>query len=256
MLEVVMRDEARLRGMAHYFDAQPCKHGHIAKRRTSSGACMECARIKASSNYHSNRDAIAAQRRAKYATDAEIAQASKDRTARHRAVIGRDALREKDAAYYEANCERIKARARNWSAHNRERKRQTNTAWNKANPGAARQHQRIYEKRRRERDPIYALGERIGSAIRQSLIKNGYTKKNRVSEILGCSFAEFSAHIERQFLRGMSWENRSDWHIDHIIPISTAKTEDEVIALHHFTNLRPLWAVDNAEKGDKRVLLL
>ena len=40
-------------------------------------------------------------------------------------------------------------------------------------------------------------------------------------------------------------------HIDHIVPISTASTEEEVIALNHFTNLRPMWARDNMVKGAK-----
>ena len=49
----------------------------------------------------------------------------------------------------------------------------------------------------------------------------------------------------------MTWENRSDWHIDHIIPIASAITEEDVIRLNHYTNLRPLWAKDNLAKGAK-----
>jgi CRISPR/Cas system Type II protein with McrA/HNH and RuvC-like nuclease domain len=49
----------------------------------------------------------------------------------------------------------------------------------------------------------------------------------------------------------MSWENRNEWHIDHIMPISMAKTYDEVIRLNHYRNLRPLWAHENLSKSDK-----
>jgi hypothetical protein len=66
-----------------------------------------------------------------------------------------------------------------------------------------------------------------------------------------CSFEEFFIHIESQFIDGMSWENRSLWHIDHIIPLATAKTEEEILRLNHYTNLRPLWALDNLKKGSK-----
>ncbi len=49
----------------------------------------------------------------------------------------------------------------------------------------------------------------------------------------------------------MSWENMGKWHVDHIIPLATAKTEDEVIKLCHYSNLQPLWAEDNWAKSDK-----
>jgi hypothetical protein len=49
----------------------------------------------------------------------------------------------------------------------------------------------------------------------------------------------------------MCWENRNEWHIDHIVPLSSAKTEDEVYGLCHYTNLQPLWAKDNLQKSNK-----
>jgi len=51
----------------------------------------------------------------------------------------------------------------------------------------------------------------------------------------------------------MSWENygRNGWHVDHIIPLSSAKTEEEIYKLCHYTNLQPLWEVDNIKKGNK-----
>jgi len=48
----------------------------------------------------------------------------------------------------------------------------------------------------------------------------------------------------------MNWHNKGKWHIDHIIPLKAAKTEFEVIALNHYTNLQPLWAKDNLTKRD------
>jgi hypothetical protein len=49
----------------------------------------------------------------------------------------------------------------------------------------------------------------------------------------------------------MSWENQGEWHLDHIMPISLAKTEEEVIKLNHYTNFQPLWAEDNVRKSNK-----
>ena len=51
----------------------------------------------------------------------------------------------------------------------------------------------------------------------------------------------------------MTWNNRSEWHIDHIIPLSSAKTEEELYKLFHYTNLQPLWAKDNLIKGKKTI---
>lgn len=49
----------------------------------------------------------------------------------------------------------------------------------------------------------------------------------------------------------MTLDNYGEWHLDHIIPISSAKTEEEVIKLNHYTNFQPLWAEDNWNKGNK-----
>ena len=49
----------------------------------------------------------------------------------------------------------------------------------------------------------------------------------------------------------MKWDNHGKWHIDHIIPLSSAETEEEVYNLCHYTNLQPLWGEDNLKKGKK-----
>ena len=110
-----------------------------------------------------------------------------------------------------------------------------------------------YQKRRKNIDPLYRLRHCISTAICNSLKKYGYRKKSRTADILGCSFEEFKSHIESQFVDGMSWDNRNLWHIDHIMPVSMAKTEDEIIRLNHYRNLRPLWAKDNLSKSDKKL---
>ena len=104
-------------------------------------------------------------------------------------------------------------------------------------------------KERRKNDPVYALGIRIRNLINVSFSKKGKRKKSKAEIILGCTIPEFHRHIESLFVEGMNWDNRSKWDIDHKIPIASANTEEDIIRLNHYTNLRPLWSYDNRSKG-------
>jgi hypothetical protein len=70
---------------------------------------------------------------------------------------------------------------------------------------------------------------------------------------VGCTPQELKEHLEKQFKEGMTWDNHGmyGWHIDHIIPLSSATTEEELYKLCHFTNLQPLWAEENLSKGNR-----
>lgn len=105
-------------------------------------------------------------------------------------------------------------------------------------------------------DEIYRISFYVRSLISNSIRRRGYTKRSRSSDILGCTWDEFKRHIELMFHRGMNWDNKGEWEIDHIIPISSAKSEEDVIKLNHFTNLRPLWKSENRSKGAKMENLL
>ena len=85
------------------------------------------------------------------------------------------------------------------------------------------------------------------------LKENNLNKKYKVINIIGCDLITLKEHIEKQFKDGMNWENYGlfGWHIDHIIPLSSAKTEEELYKLCHYTNLQPLWAEENMKKGNK-----
>ena len=85
--------------------------------------------------------------------------------------------------------------------------------------------------------------------INRRSIKNFKLRGN--SKLLGCSYEEVREHLSKQFTEGMSWDNYGEWHIDHIIPLASATTEEEVLKLYHYTNLQPLWAKDNLSKGCK-----
>ena len=93
--------------------------------------------------------------------------------------------------------------------------------------------------------------------LRRSLkraIQKSKTKKLRSSrDILGADMNLVRLHLEKQFSTGMTWNNYGyrGWHIDHIIPLSSAKTIEDIMRLCHYTNIQPLWAFENMSKGAK-----
>jgi hypothetical protein len=111
-----------------------------------------------------------------------------------------------------------------------------------------------YSLKRMLSDDLFKLGENIRKLIRASFRNKGLRKDTKTESILGCSIHEFKQHIESQFKDGMSWENRSKWHIDHIVPISIAKTKDDLLRLNHYSNLQPLWMQENIAKRNKILL--
>lgn len=104
-------------------------------------------------------------------------------------------------------------------------------------------------KAKRKSDPMFRLRCACTDRVRQ------YLKGRRKStmEIVGISIGELRNYLEIKFLPGMSWDNygRYGWHVDHIIPLASAKNKEEIIRLCHYSNLQPLWAADNISKGAK-----
>ena len=98
--------------------------------------------------------------------------------------------------------------------------------------------------RRRKTDNLFKLKESISKIIRRCNITNNKYKYL----IIGLSLPELKIYLESKFEPWMNWENygkyngefNNGWDIDHIIPISIAKTEEEIIKLNHYTNLQPL----------------
>lgn len=108
---------------------------------------------------------------------------------------------------------------------------------------------------RRNNDPMFRLITNIRNLIYNSFYYNGYVKKSRTHEILGCSFEELKSHLEVRFEHWMTWDNKGvyngefdyGWDIDHIVPLSTAESEEDLIRLSHYTNLQPLCSKVNRD---------
>ena len=111
--------------------------------------------------------------------------------------------------------------------------------------------EKIKEKRKEKykNDKLHKLRVNVRRRI-NNFIKN---KSKTSFEIVGCTVFELKKFIESKFKIGMCWENygKFGWHLDHIIPLSSAKTQDELYKLCHYTNLQPLWFEENLSKGNK-----
>lgn len=119
-----------------------------------------------------------------------------------------------------------------------------------------KQHRKeIYEylKKRQENDKVFALKTHIRKTIYDSFKRKNFTKNSKSTTILGCDIDTFIKHLLDTYKNnyGEEWNGIEKVHIDHIVPLSKAKTEEEVIKLCHYTNLQLLKAKDNLLKSDK-----
>lgn len=112
------------------------------------------------------------------------------------------------------------------------------------------------QRERRKADPLAVMQARLSRLHRHALIQVCAIKSSPTFEQLGYTAEEFVTHIEKQFIKGMDWSNMGDWQIDHIIPVSEAKTVGDVVALNQLSNLRPMWASENNAKKNRRTTLL
>ena len=133
----------------------------------------------------------------------------------------------------------------------KEYKKEYNKKYAVLNRDTIRKQKREYQINRIKTDPLFRFNRNLRCLIKQSIIHQGFTKKSKTFQIIGCSFEEAILHFQSKFTDGMTIANHGEWHIDHIIPMSTAKTEEEAIKLNHISNLQPLWKDDNFKKSNK-----
>ena len=166
----------------------------------------------------------------------------------------KEVLLERVKKHYHENKEtilpKIRERSSKYYYDNRETRLECRKEYNKNN----REKRNEYLSNKKKIDPIYRLSCIVRNRIYSFLKNKNITKQNKTFDIVGCSPELLKEYLEKQFVDGMCWDNRNGWHIDHIIPLSSAKTEEEIYKLCHYTNLQPLWAEDNLKKSDKILL--
>lgn len=154
----------------------------------------------------------------------------------------RDRVLEQKREYYAKNKETVKK----WFTDNEDILREKRKAKYEENKPEI--FEKIYQRKRT--DPLYKLKFTLRIRIYGALKRKGWTKNSSNIKLLGASYETVKSYIENQFTEGMSWDNHGKWHIDHIIPLSKAETEEEIVSLFNYKNLQPLWALENFKKND------
>ena len=198
----------------------------------------------------------------------EYRKANKDKRKEYREK-NKDIINQKTKEWYEKNKEVLLEKRKSYREENKETINKQHKEYFKNNPDAKlkkilrdkkyysenKEKRNEYRKEKRKTDPKYRLECIIRTLINNSFKRNGFTKISRTYTILGCTFEEFKQHLETQFESWMTWDNYGlyngelnyGWDIDHIIPSSSAVTEEDVIKLNHYTNLKPLCSKVNRD---------
>lgn len=107
------------------------------------------------------------------------------------------------------------------------------------------------QKWRYQIDEVYRNSRKIRSTLKHAIKSKRWKKDSKTQDIIGCSYEELTQHLRETWKQNYGTEyNREEVHIDHIIPISTATTYEELKKLNHWTNLQYLKPEDNLSKSD------
>jgi hypothetical protein len=198
--------------------------------------CKLCVKNESENYYNDNKEKILLEKKDYYDKNGQL-------------------IKEKRKEYVNNNLEKVKITTNNSYHKNKIKYRETQKKYRINNKGKIRDIQNKIARNKYSLDPTYKLKSRIKNVLYYALKSISLVKKNRTHEILGCSYSELKLYLESKFESWMNWNNHGlyngelnhGWDIDHIIPLSIAKTEDDVIKLNHYTNLQPLCSKINRD---------
>lgn len=180
----------------------------------------------------------------------------------------KDKQKEKSKKWRENNKEHVKEKMKKWLEENKEYKKQKDNEYRIANWDKKKVYNREWRRKqynelktnpdKKDEFITKKIKSNIGRRIREILLQS---KSKRSIDYVGCSLEDLKKHLESKFEEGMSWDNygkykmgndKSGWHIDHIIPCNSFNFQDpfETTACFYYKNLQPLWGKDNIQKSD------
>lgn len=243
----ISREIARSLQIKYFYTANPCVNGHFSNRYVSDSKCVECISIRNKARY-------CPSRRKEWYSQYYPENSHKVKEYQNN---NREHILKTKKKYREKNRDVINLSKRHWNQRNKHRIRE----YKSLKVAHIRRASAEYYKRNKDkitrRIKLYnehnPMGCFVRSTIRRIERATGYDRICRAEKSLGYSQLDFIHHIESLFLDGMSWLNRSEWHIDHIKPISVFLSDGvtDIRVINALSNLRPLWAIDNLRKSNK-----
>lgn len=205
--------------------------------------CKKCNEIKMISEFHKQRDSKDGYKNQCKKCRSQINKLYND--------SNKDKKKENNKSYRESNKEKISLYRKEYNLKNKSKIRE----YNNLNRDKLNLRRREYTKRRNEKDPFNKLKHNLRNIIYKSIIYKGHKKNNKTEMILGISFQDFKIYLESKFEPWMTWDNHGlyngdfkyGWDIDHIIPLSSAESELDLIRLNHYSNLQPLCSKINRD---------
>lgn len=216
---VISRSDAIAAGMNRYFTGVACKKGHVAMRTVVGRVCVECNK-----EFSARPDQL--RRRAE--------------NERKRVASLSDEVRDE-----------MRKRAKDWYENNKDAR----SEYMRVNADRYRRLNARSMARRKAEDPIFVMLCHCRVSLCRMLARFNIKRKGRTHEMLGYGPSDLYASIESKFKDGMGWHNRSEWHIDHICPVSKliAAGATDMSIINHLDNLQPMWAKENIIKSDRIV---
>lgn len=162
--------------------------------------------------------------------------------------------------YYLLNKEKIKKRHKEYNEKNKEKiklyhikyNKQYLKEWRKEHPDKVKRHIKNMNKKI-EQNSLLKLKIQSRDAVRNAFRRKGFLKNTKTQKILGCNYTIFIKHLLETFKNNYNykWDKKEKVNIDHIIPLSVAKSKKDVENLFYYTNLQLLKENDNWEKSNK-----
>lgn len=160
---------------------------------------------------------------------------------------------ERNKKWSDNNPEKVAAIKRKYYLKNKNKFKKASQKWVLNNRKKASQNTVNCNKKRYKIDPAFRLERRIRNYVYKIAKTLKINKTHASLHHLGCSIEELKNHIESQWQENMTWENYGlhGWHIDHIKPLSFfIKNSNNPWEANHYTNLQPLWSIDNLKKSN------
>jgi len=163
----------------------------------------------------------------------------------------KEEIAEYNKSYYSANKEEFYEYGKKYREENKEKIKNYQKEYNQNPENIINRRKKVKEKY--DNDNCFKFSLLFRNNLNGALKKNGLVKSKKSEEILGCSFLEFREFLETQFETWMTWDNHGKyngelnygWDIDHILPLDSVSTEEDIYKLCHYTNFQPLCSYTN-----------